>query len=221
LSRLEPGRQAFPGRSPEHYPYLGTPATGLMSLIDAMLTSITTNGKIPAIEVGYIISCALKGHSQNSHGFQPMEPAYQQQIRTPKGSTNQGILIGRPVHGRSKQLGGCPFPRVIRAGTGACPYSNWLAHCHPVPTVSSETLMGHGQGRIPGTRKEDSRLSRSSPSGSVSRPHTPIIIHFSVAVQTGSFRESATNLTHLGNRPSMQFPRVQRRGTGIQQIPAC
>jgi hypothetical protein len=28
-----------------------------MSLIDAMLTSITANGKIPAIEVGYIILC--------------------------------------------------------------------------------------------------------------------------------------------------------------------
>jgi hypothetical protein len=41
-----------------------------------------------------------------------MEPACRQQIRTPKGSTNQGILIGRPLQGRSKQLGGCPFPRV-------------------------------------------------------------------------------------------------------------
>jgi len=84
-----------------------------------------------------------------------MEPVYLQQLRTLKGSTNRGIVIGWPLQGRSRQLGGCPFPRVenpwlftvrpsgalaIRAGTGACPYSNGLAHCRPVPTMSSKRL---------------------------------------------------------------------------------
>jgi hypothetical protein len=55
---------------------------------------------------------ALKGHTNSSHGFQPMEPAYQQQLRTLKGSTNRGIVIGRPLQGRSRKLGECSFPRV-------------------------------------------------------------------------------------------------------------
>jgi hypothetical protein len=83
-----------------------------------------------------------------------MEPAYQQQIRTPKGSTNQGILIGRPLQGRSKQLGGCPFPRVenpwlfkvspfgalaIRAGIPR-PAGPLLANRQPSATVSSKKM---------------------------------------------------------------------------------
>jgi len=45
---------------------------------------------------------ALKGHTNNSHGFQPMESAYQRQLRTLKASTNRGIAIGRPLQGRSQ-----------------------------------------------------------------------------------------------------------------------
>jgi len=56
--------------------------------IDAMHTSNTAKPKY-AGNIGEAYEhLALKGHTNNSHGFQPMEPASQQQIRTPKGSTN-------------------------------------------------------------------------------------------------------------------------------------
>ena len=41
-------------------------------------------------------SFALKGHTNNSHGFQPMGPANREQIRTLEGSTNRASALVGP-----------------------------------------------------------------------------------------------------------------------------
>jgi len=83
-----------------------------------------------------------------------MESAYQQQIQTLKESTNAGILIGRPLQGRFRQLGGCPFPRVENpwlfkvspfgapAGHHFEPIGQLIAFCYGV----QQKDMGHAQG---------------------------------------------------------------------------